>query len=119
MDSKPLGVAKRHQSFARDRRISLSRPIMRANVGSESYRAAFYRKKSGHKRKNRERDCSLSLFLVVKSEFDHYCVMVGGLDAADGLLDDLVADHTDMRGVNEAKVYGRGRNSRCEVVCRR
>ena len=37
----PLDVAKRHQKFARYRRISLSRPIMRANRGSEILSGSF------------------------------------------------------------------------------
>ena len=44
-------------------------------------------------------------YLIIKSEFDHYRVMVGGLDAVHGLLDHLVADHAHMLGVNKAKVY--------------
>ena len=41
MDSEPLDVAKRHQKFARYHSISLSRPIMRANIGSEILSGSF------------------------------------------------------------------------------
>ena len=44
--------------------------------------------------------------------------MIGGLDAVHCLLNYLVADHAHMRGVNKAKVYGRGRNRMRGIVCR-
>ena len=65
----------------------------------------FYVNFSNAKARTENFEILCPYFLFIKPEFDHYCVMVGGLNAVDLFLHDLVLDHAHMVGRYKAKVY--------------